>query len=300
MEFGTIVGACSLLILMVVLVYLPCPMRPYRWLFYIASPVLHSVVKENAYKTSVRPTLEYASTVWDPYHQKNIQQLEMVQRRWARYVSNRFGNRSSVDNMIATLEWKEERCKTGELPMFRLRRRNPNVLFAFPQMLLMWSLQRRSDVIWQPRYLALLTDSSMCPWRLYWYFTGFAFLLIVNMLHFPGWNSIFHFCSHMPSLSRANRTLGFLRRNLNIGSTSVKENAYKTSVRPTLEYASTVWDPYHQKDIQQLEMVQRRGARYVSNRFGKTAKIFSDIDWFQYVSMEIILVFHRICFLADC
>ena len=67
---------------------------------------------------------------------------------------------------------------------------------------------------------------------------------------------------------KANRTLGFLRRNLNVGSTSVKENAYKTLVRPTLEYASTVWDPYHQKDIQQLEMVQRRGARYASNRFG--------------------------------
>ena len=30
--------------------------------------------------------------------------------------------------------------------MFKLCRRNPNVLFVFPQMLLMWSLQRRSDV----------------------------------------------------------------------------------------------------------------------------------------------------------
>jgi hypothetical protein len=36
----------------------------------------------------------------------------------------------------------------------------------------------------------------MCPWRLYWYFTGFVFLLIVNMLHFPGWNSIFSFLFH--------------------------------------------------------------------------------------------------------
>jgi hypothetical protein len=72
---------------------------------------------------------------------------------------------------------------------------------------------------------------------------------------------------------KANRTLGFLRRNLNVGSTSVKENAYKTLVRPTIEYASTVWDPYHQKDIQQFEMVQRRGARYVSNRFGNRSSV---------------------------
>jgi hypothetical protein len=47
----------------------------------------------------------------------------------------------------------------------------------------------------------------MCPWRLYWYFTGFAFLLIVNTLHFPGWNSIFHCCSHMPCLSRSDECL---------------------------------------------------------------------------------------------
>jgi hypothetical protein len=51
--------------------------------------------------------MQASEAVWDPYHQKDIQQLEMVQRRGARYVSNRFGNRSSVDNMLATLEWKE-------------------------------------------------------------------------------------------------------------------------------------------------------------------------------------------------
>jgi hypothetical protein len=79
---------------------------------------------------------------------------------------------------------------------------------------------------------------------------------------------------HINICGKANRTLGFLQRNLNIGSTSVKENAaYKTLVRPTLEYASTVWDPYHQKDIQQLEMVQRRGAIYVSNRFGNRSSL---------------------------
>ena len=85
---------------------------------------------------------------------------------------------------------------------------------------------------------------------------------------------------------KANRTLGFLRRNLNVGSTSVKENAYKTLVRPTLEYASTVWDPYHQKDIQQLEMVQRRGARYVSNRFGNRSSVDNMLATLEWKSLQ--------------
>ena len=40
--------------------------------------------------------------------------------------------------------------------------------------------------------------------------------------------------------TKANRTLGFLRRNI---SRDVKEMAYKGLVRPILEYASPVWDP---------------------------------------------------------
>ena len=44
--------------------------------------------------------------------------------------------------------------------------------------------------------------------------------------------------------SKANRTLGFLRRNLFSCLQDVKETAYKTLVRPILEYGSTVWDPH--------------------------------------------------------
>ena len=66
--------------------------------------------------------------------------------------------------------------------------------------------------------------------------------------------------------AKANRTLGFLRRNLNIGSVSIKQQAYFILVRPLVEYASTVWDPHTQRNIQKLEMVQRRAARYVTNR----------------------------------
>jgi hypothetical protein len=50
---------------------------------------------------------------------------------------------------------------------------------------------------------------------------------------------------------KANRIRGFLRRNLNIGSTSAKEHAYKLLV----EYACSVWDPHLKSDINKIEMV---------------------------------------------
>ena len=72
---------------------------------------------------------------------------------------------------------------------------------------------------------------------------------------------------------KANWTIGFLRRNLNISATSIKERAFFTLVRPLVEYASIVWDPYTQINVQKLEMVQRRAARYVKNRHGNTSSV---------------------------
>ena len=43
--------------------------------------------------------------------------------------------------------------------------------------------------------------------------------------------------------TKANRTLGFLRRNISSCPRDVKEMAYKGMVRPVLEYASPVWNP---------------------------------------------------------
>ena len=44
----------------------------------------------------VRPTLEFASPVWDPYTVKNINKLEAVQKRVARWVVNRHRQTFSV------------------------------------------------------------------------------------------------------------------------------------------------------------------------------------------------------------
>ena len=60
--------------------------------------------------------------------------------------------------------------------------------------------------------------------------------------------------THIQSIcDKANRTIDFLRRNLSIGSVSIKQQAYFSLVRPLVEYASTVWDPYTQANIQKLE-----------------------------------------------
>ena len=64
--------------------------------------------------------------------------------------------------------------------------------------------------------------------------------------------------------TKANRTLGFLRRNLHSCPQEVKEAAYKGLVRPVLDYGSSVWDPPGVVLQEELESVQKRAARFVT------------------------------------
>ena len=50
---------------------------------------------------------------------------------------------------------------------------------------------------------------------------------------------------------KAQRTLNTLKRNLKQASSTVRSQAYKTLVRPQLEYASAVWDPYTKNGYRQ-------------------------------------------------
>ena len=43
--------------------------------------------------------------------------------------------------------------------------------------------------------------------------------------------------------SKGNQMLGVLRRNLKKCPRNLKDPAYKSILRPKLEYASSVWDP---------------------------------------------------------
>ena len=74
--------------------------------------------------------------------------------------------------------------------------------------------------------------------------------------------------------NKASRTLGFIRRNLgNRCPTDTKKLAYTTLVRSQLEYASTVWDPHKQNQIDQLEMIQRRAVRFISGNYQREASV---------------------------
>ena len=82
--------------------------------------------------------------------------------------------------------------------------------------------------------------------------------------------------------NRANQKLGLLRRALKVSSISAKEQAYKALVRPSLEYASAVWDPYNEKEVTKLERVQRRAARWVVRRFRQTSSVSEMLEQLQW------------------
>ena len=67
--------------------------------------------------------------------------------------------------------------------------------------------------------------------------------------------------------TKANRTLGFLRRNLYSCPPDVKEAAYKGLMRPVLEYGSSVWNPHTHGLQEELEKVQNRAARFVTGNY---------------------------------
>lgn len=71
----------------------------------------------------------------------------------------------------------------------------------------------------------------------------------------------------------AERKLWYLRRKLRLASTPVKLAAYLTYIRPTLEYASIVWDPSEIGLINMLERVQRRAARFILSKYSPTESV---------------------------
>ena len=58
--------------------------------------------------------------------------------------------------------------------------------------------------------------------------------------------------------SKANSTLGFLKRNLKGCPSKLKEIAYFSMVWSLLEYSCTVWDPHRQGDVDKINKICAR------------------------------------------
>ena len=76
-------------------------------------------------------------------------------------------------------------------------------------------------------------------------------------------------------VGKAKSKHGFLRRDLRITSRDTKDIAYRCLVRPNLEYCCSAWDPHQNGQICDLEMVQRKAARFVYGEYRNSAEFRS-------------------------
>ena len=107
--------------------------------------------------------------------------------------------------------------------------------------------------------------------------TDSAKYLSINISEDLNWNNHIHEIT-----SKANRTLGFVKRNVKTRNESVKELAYKTLVRPQVEYDSSVWNLHTKENVSKIEMIQRRAARWVKHdysSYSSASNMLEDLGW---------------------
>lgn len=106
-------------------------------------------------------------------------------------------------------------------------------------------------------------------------------------------------------INKANRMLGYLRRNFFSAPSSLKLLLYKTLIRSKLEYATPVWDPCHDNLLTALELVQNNSARFILSNYNRTASVTamkSSIDLPSLASRRRIFrltLFHKVYYHAS-
>ena len=98
---------------------------------------------------------------------------------------------------------------------------------------------------------------------------------------------------------KANSTLAFLRRNLRSFPLDCRKSAYTTLVRSLLDYESIIWYPYLKQDIDKLERVQRKAARFITGDY-KTREegcVTRMLETLELSSLEQRRSFNRLVFM---
>ena len=92
---------------------------------------------------------------------------------------------------------------------------------------------------------------------------------------------------HIKDVTAGSRkVLGLLERNLSQCPEKVKESAFFALVRPKLEYSTPAWNPYLDKDVNELEKIQRRAARFVSGNYSQYSSVSEMISRLNWDSLE--------------
>jgi hypothetical protein len=112
----------------------------------------------------------------------------------------------------------------------------------------------------------------------------------VNINNKMSWNT------HIDQMTaKSNKRLGFIKRNLKIPDQDLKSMAYKSLVRPTLEYASAVWDPHTLTAAAQLEKVQRRAARWAMGDYRRESSVTIMLRTLNWRLLALRRVDARLC-----
>ena len=93
--------------------------------------------------------------------------------------------------------------------------------------------------------------------------------------------------SHIDRITgNANRTLGYIRRNIKTKNQKVRETAYNTLVRPQLEYSAPVWDPSTKDKRLQLENIQKRAARWTTSNYDTRSSVSAMLNQLGWRTLE--------------
>ena len=96
-------------------------------------------------------------------------------------------------------------------------------------------------------------------------------------------------------LGNANRSLGYIRRNIKSKSKDIRDSAYNTIVRSQLEYVSAVWDLHTKENISIIEMVQGRAARWTFGNFDNRASVTEMLNKLGWRALEQRQADARLC-----
>ena len=93
-----------------------------------------------------------------------------------------------------------------------------------------------------------------------------------------------NFNTHISAITRkANSTLSFISRNFNKCPQKTKEHCVRALVHPLLNYGSSIWDPHTQCNIDKIEKVNKRAARFITGNYifehGQSEKNLSQLNW---------------------